>query len=355
MRSASRSWGPPGYAGGELIRLLAAHPGARCHVPGRARTRRGPLAEVHPHLGSLAGRARRSSSRSSVGAIAERADVVFCCAAERYERWRSCRACSRRGVRVIDLAGDFRLAGRGLPGLVRVRPPGDGRGSSKAVYGLPELFGDRIAGAQLVANPGLLPDGDDPGAGAVASRRPGRARPRSASTARPGCRARARPRAPRRPSTATEESVRPYRVPSHQHTPEMERGLELATGLDPTVLFVPHLVPTVRGVVTTSYADARRRRPPPRRSTEALEAAYADRPFVRVLPARRRDGRFEAHAWHQRRRTAGRRRPADRHGRRVRCRRQPRQGRRRSGDPEHEPGLRSRRGDRRSPPLAVYP
>ena len=48
--------------------------------------------------------------------------------------------------------------------------------------------------------------------------------------------------------------MRPYRVPGHQHTPEMERGIELATGVAPSVLFVPHLVPTVRGVLTTCYA-----------------------------------------------------------------------------------------------------
>lgn len=81
---------------------------------------------------------------------------------------------------------------------------------------------------------------------------------------------------------STEESVRPYRVPRHQHTPEIERGLELATGAAPPVLFVPHLVPAVRGVLTTSYATLTEGATT-ETLTEALTVAYAGRPFVRVI------------------------------------------------------------------------
>jgi N-acetyl-gamma-glutamyl-phosphate reductase len=85
--------------------------------------------------------------------------------------------------------------------------------------------------------------------------------------------------------TATEESIRPYRVPRHQHTPEMERSLAAATGTDPRVVFVPHLVPTVRGVVTTSYAALVDAATTSEVLTDVLLEAYADAPFVRVLPA----------------------------------------------------------------------
>jgi N-acetyl-gamma-glutamyl-phosphate reductase len=83
---------------------------------------------------------------------------------------------------------------------------------------------------------------------------------------------------------ATEESIRPYRFPAHQHTPEMEHALGLATGLDVRVSFAPHLVPAVRGVLTTCYAPASNGA-----TTDAVVAALADayarEPFVRVLPA----------------------------------------------------------------------
>jgi len=97
------------------------------------------------------------------------------------------------------------------------------------------------------------------------------------------------PRAGRAASETTsfassEDSIRPYRFPAHQHTPEMERGIARATGLDVSVLFVPHLVPAVRGVVTTCYlplaAGVRTET-----LTDCLIAAYDGGPFVRVLPA----------------------------------------------------------------------
>jgi N-acetyl-gamma-glutamyl-phosphate reductase len=83
--------------------------------------------------------------------------------------------------------------------------------------------------------------------------------------------------------TATEESVRPYRFPKHQHTPEMERALELATGVLPTVSFVPHLVPASRGVLITCYAPLSDGATT-ESLTACLAATYVDKPFVRVLP-----------------------------------------------------------------------
>jgi N-acetyl-gamma-glutamyl-phosphate reductase len=80
----------------------------------------------------------------------------------------------------------------------------------------------------------------------------------------------------------TEESVRPYRFPTHQHTPEMERVLELATGTTPSVSFVPHLVPSVRGVLVTCYVRATAEATTGA-LTDALLGAYAAEPFVRVL------------------------------------------------------------------------
>ena len=184
------------------------------------------------------------------------------------------------GLRVIDLAGDFRLAAQDYPEWYGFDHPA-AEWLDKAVYGLPELFGERLAGADLIANPGCYPTpvilGMAPllAAGLV-----------EAGTIRidgkTGLSGAGRTAAEASLYTATEDSVRPYRVPGHQHIPEMERGIELATGIALTVLFVPHLVPTVRGVLTTCYATLA-----PGATTEALtgalESAYAGRPFVRVL------------------------------------------------------------------------
>src|ERR1700675_4377303 len=85
------------------------------------------------------------------------------------------------------------------------------------------------------------------------------------------------------PLGTPEDPVCPYRAPVHQHTPEMERGIEMATGASMRVLFVPHLVPTVRGVVTTCYAAASQGAST-ESLTDCLSQAYENQPFVRIMP-----------------------------------------------------------------------
>jgi len=185
------------------------------------------------------------------------------------------------GVRVIDLAGDFRLPASAYPDWYGFEHPAP-EWLDKSVYGLPEVFAPQIAGAALVANPGCYPtpvvlglapliaagligpgpilvDGKTGLSGAGKS-------PTEATT-----------------YAATEESIRPYRFPRHQHTPEMERAIELATGEMPRGSFVPHLVPAVRGVLVTCYAPLADGATS-EALTEYLADAYADAPFVRVLP-----------------------------------------------------------------------
>jgi N-acetyl-gamma-glutamyl-phosphate reductase len=185
------------------------------------------------------------------------------------------------GLRVIDLAGDFRLPASAYPDWYGFEHPStDWLG--KAVYGLPELFGDQLPGAQLVANPGCFPTPVILGLAPLLSA--GSVEPGPIHVdGKTGLSGAGRAVSEAALYAASEESIRPYRAPRHQHTPEMERGLELATGFTPGVIFVPHLVPAVRGVVTTAFAPMA-----PGMSTDELTSclvdAYAGRPFVRVLP-----------------------------------------------------------------------
>jgi N-acetyl-gamma-glutamyl-phosphate reductase len=271
--------GASGFAGGELVRLLAAHPLAELTYLGAKDSAGSTLEAVHPHLAGLPGSGRVLRSLEP-GQVAEAADVAFC-ALPHGASAALAPSLLDGGVRVIDLAGDFRLPAASYPDWYGFEHPAP-MWTGKAAYGLPELFAEEIAGAALVANPGCYPTSAilglapllsaglvDPGPivvdGKTGLSGAGRGATEALSFA------------------ATEESIRPYRFPGHQHTPEMERGLELATGFALAVSFVPHLVPTVRGVVTTSYA-----RLASGATTEqlvaCLAAAYAGRPFVRVLP-----------------------------------------------------------------------
>ena len=270
--------GASGYAGGELVRLLESHPAAVTFL-GAKDSVGATLTEAHPHLAatSVAGLVLRDVEPD---AIASAADLVFSSLPHGASAALA-PTLLERGLRVIDLAGDFRLGPDDYPEWYGFEHPSPGW-QGKAVYGLPELFGEQVAGANLVANPGCYPTPVILGLAPLL--RQGLIEPApvfvDGKTGVSG--------AGKRPAEATsfaasEGSVRPYRAPNHQHTPEMERGLELATGLAVLVSFVPHLVPSVRGVLTTCYA-----RLAPGVTTDALTecllATYANRPFVRVVP-----------------------------------------------------------------------
>ena len=238
------------------------------------------LAQAHPHLGSLP-IADEELKEIDATAIADAADLAFCSLPNGTSST-IVPGLLEAGVRVIDLAGDFRLPAADYPGWYGFDHPA-ADWLDKAVYGLPELFGDRVGGAQLVANPGCYPTPVILGIAPLVAA--GLIEPTVIRVdGKTGLSGAGRAATEASLFTATEDSVRPYRVPGHQHTPEMERGIEMATGVEPSVLFVPHLVPTVRGVLTTCYAtladgvttDA---------LVGALATAYAGAPFVRVLPA----------------------------------------------------------------------
>jgi N-acetyl-gamma-glutamyl-phosphate reductase len=270
--------GASGYAGGESVRLLAAHPHAEVTFLGAKDSAGLSLAEVHPHLASLPTGTSELQPIDAV-TVAAAADVAFCSLPNGTSS-ALVPSLLDAGMRVIDLAGDFRLPASAYPEWYGFEHPAPDL-LDKAVYGLPELFADLVDGASLVANPGcfataaILSLAPLLGAGLV---EPGPIR----VDGKTGLSGAGKSANGATSFTATEESLRPYRVPGHQHTPEMERGLELATGVAPPILFVPHLVPAVRGVLTTSYATLTEG-VTTESLTESLTVAYAERPFVRVM------------------------------------------------------------------------
>jgi N-acetyl-gamma-glutamyl-phosphate reductase len=272
--------GASGYAGGELIRLLAGHPEGRVTFMGARDSAGKTLAQVHPHLASLDVGAMALAPVEADAVIAA-ADVVFL-ALPNGTTSPLVPEFVEAGLRVIDLAGDFRLPADRYPEWYGFDHPATGW-LEKAVYGLPELFAERLVGAPLIANPGCYPTPVILGISPLLAAGLIEAAPIRVD-GKTGLSGAGRTANESTLFSSTEESIRPYRVPRHQHTPEMEHGIELATGVAVPVIFVPHLVPTVRGVLTTAYASLA-----PGVSTEqltdALVASYGQEPFVRVIPA----------------------------------------------------------------------
>ncbi len=270
--------GASGFAGGELVRLLDAHPGVTVGYLGANESAGRTLGEGHPHL-AAGGTAGLPLEALEPAAVIGRAEVAFLSMPHGASA-QLAPPLLEAGLRVVDLAGDFRLPAAAYPDWYGFDHPSP-YWLEKAVYGLPELFASEVGGASLVANPGCYPTPVVLGLAPLLAA--GLVVPGSivvdGKTGLSGA-----GKAPTDGTTyaASEESVRPYRFPRHQHTPEMERGLELATGMTPAVSFVPHLVPAVRGVLVTCYAplaagattDA---------LVDCLESAYAGARFVRVL------------------------------------------------------------------------
>ena len=191
-----------------------------------------------------------------------------------------------RGVRVIDLSADYRLRDPNVYAQWYGESHEDLAHLTQAVYGLPEVYGEEVATAQLVANPGCYPQTAILGlaplvAGHHVALRgiivdsksgvSGAGRTPKLSSHFPEC----------------NESVSAYSVGNHRHTPEIEQVLGDIAGEDVEVIFTPHLIPMDRGIFTTIYAEPRRDM-----TQEELLDLYRDyfasAPFVRVterLPA----------------------------------------------------------------------
>jgi N-acetyl-gamma-glutamyl-phosphate reductase len=267
--------GASGYAGGELLRLLAGHPSievAALAAGGRAGEFVGA---VHPNLTTLAD---RPLVPTDAGVLAD-ADIVFL--ALPHGESAAIVASLPPDLPVVDLGADFRLADPAAWEQYY-----GGRHAGTWTYGLPELPGQRalIAGSRRVANPGCY-------ATSVAL---ALAPVLAAGLAAPGdvvvVAASGTSGAGRKASDAllasqVMGSMSAYKVGGvHQHTPEMEQALAAACGADVRMSFTPLLAPMPRGIVSTCTARAATG------ITEvdvrsALQEAYADEPFVHVLPA----------------------------------------------------------------------
>lgn len=270
--------GASGYTGGELVRLLLEHPRAEIAYLGVRDSADRTLAEEHPFL---AGRTDLALSDLDAEAAAGVSDFVFLAMPHGLSAEQASIALSA-GRRVIDLGGDFRLPADAYPEWYGFEHPSRDW-LAKAVYGLPELFKDWIRDAQLVANPGCYPTPVILGLAPLL--RAGLIENGPVMVdGKSGLSGAGRSLTDAMMFSTSHESVRPYKVPRHQHTPEIEHVLGLATaGPPPRATFVPHLVPQVRGVLCTSYVRLASGATTTEKLTECLADAYAGRPFVQVL------------------------------------------------------------------------
>jgi N-acetyl-gamma-glutamyl-phosphate reductase len=272
--------GALGYGGGQLVRILARHPGVELTYLSSELDKPLRMADVLPNLrGFLDADCEVYQAKDAV----ERCELLFMA---QHPGW-AMKEAGRfldASVKVIDLSTDFRIRKPAVyeewykinhlsPELIE-----------QAVYGLPELYRAKLPGASLVANPGCYPTG------AILALAPLLKEKLvdsdtiivDSKTGVSGAGRMALKLDFHFPEL--NESMKAYNVGVHRHTPEMEQEMGVLTGKPVTISFTPHLIPVTRGIMTTAYAKLLG--PATTEDlTERFRAFYKDDYFVYVLDA----------------------------------------------------------------------
>jgi N-acetyl-gamma-glutamyl-phosphate reductase len=272
--------GATGYAGAELVRILAGHPEVAITALTSRQYAGAAFDSVYPAMSGIIDRKCETFDAES---ICRRADVIFTALPHKLPM-EIVPGIIAQGCRVVDLSADFRFNDPDRYESV-YQPHTAKQLLAESVYGLCEVFAAQIAEARLVGNPGcyptsvLLPLVPLVEAGII-----------DAATiiadAKSGVSGAGRSPAVISLYSEVSESFKAYKVAAHRHQPEMEEILSRVAGNQVHITFVPHLVPMIRGMQTTIYATLM----PDAGEADiraCLERYYEGRRFVRIT----KDGR----------------------------------------------------------------
>ena len=267
--------GSTGYAGAELVRILAGHPGVELTMLTSRQYAGIPFTDVFP---SMSGTINLTCEELSIERLCDRADVIFTALPHKLPM-EIVPEIVKRNKKVVDLSADFRFKNVSTYEK-HYQPHTSPDFIEKSVYGLPEIYFEEIKNADIVGNPGCYPTsvilplyplikkGLLDVETIIADSKSGvSGAGRSVSLTVHFC--------------EVNESFKAYKAASHRHNPEMNEILSEAAGESVNITFVPHLVPMTRGMLSTVYAQ-------PSRSIDAadiencLTEFYAGRPFIRI-------------------------------------------------------------------------
>lgn len=271
--------GASGYGGGELVRLLSQHPEVELTYLS-SQTYAG--LEIGDALPNMKGFSRAKCEAYDPAKAIERCDVLFFA---QHNGWamKAAGQFLNAGLKIIDLSADFRLRdvreyeewyklAHTSPELIE-----------EAVFGLPEIYGDQIANARLIANPGCYVTGAilslapllkgsvvDPETIIIDSKSGLSGVGRSKFTID-------------NHFPEVNQGIEAYGIGGHRHVPEMEQELSLLAGTRITVNFTPHRIPVTRGILTTVYASIIGDGWSTDEFLQAYKEFYANSPFIVVL------------------------------------------------------------------------
>jgi N-acetyl-gamma-glutamyl-phosphate reductase len=271
--------GASGYGGVQLVRLLLEHPQVDIAYLGGDSSAGKPFAELYPHLSPFLNLTIESID---LDAIASRCQVVFL----GLPNGLACKMAPKlleKGCKVLDLSADYRFRDLATYTAWYGQERTDRATAAMAVYGLPELYRQEIKEAQLIGCPGCYPTASLMALSPLLKQ--GLIVPETAIIdAKSGTSGGGRQAKVNLLLAEADNSLGAYGVAKHRHTPEIEQICSDLAGHEVRVQFTPHLIPMVRGILSTVYATLR----DPGLVREDLitiySAFYRSSAFVKILP-----------------------------------------------------------------------
>ena len=244
--------GASGYGGVQLVRLLMDHPELELTYLGGESSAGKFFADLYPHLGHLV---KRKIEAVDPVEIAERCEVVFLS----LPNGLACQIAPtliEKGCKVLDLSADYRFTNLDTYTSWYGKERSDRAIADKAVYGLPELYRNRIAESQLIGCAGCYPTASLLALSPLLKQ--GLIVPETAIIdAKSGTSGGGRQAKTGMLLAEADNSIGAYGVARHRHTPEIEQVCSDLAGKEVTIQFTPHLMPMVRGILATVYATLR--------------------------------------------------------------------------------------------------
>lgn len=272
--------GATGYTGVELLRLLAQHPHAEITAVTSRQESGMPVADMFPSLRGHVDAVFKTPDEAAL----DQCDVVFF-ATPHGVAMKEAQQLLDKGVKIIDLAADFRLQDTALFEKWYKMPHACPDILKESVYGLVEIHREKIAQARVVGNPGCYPVTVLLGTAPLWGHKSALVEARVVADCKSGVSGAGRKAAVGSLFSEASDNFKAYGVAGHRHHPEISAQLKaLNGGKDVHLTFVPHLVPMIRGMFSTLYL----RILPEAMDTDfqaLYEQFYADEYFVDVMPA----------------------------------------------------------------------
>lgn len=277
--------GVTGYTGMELTRVLAGHPGLRL-ARATSRSEAGKkLSTLYPFLagpGALGEMGGLTVTQPDPDDIAGACKLAFLAVPHKTAQ-EIAAALVERGVKVVDLSADFRLRDKATYEKWYATPHTQAGLLAEAVYGLPEIYREKMRKARLIANPGCYPTSAI--LGLMPALQAGLVHTEDIVVdSKSGTTGAGRKAAVGSLFCEVSDSFKAYNLTRHRHTPEIEQEVSLLAKTPVALSFNTHLLPINRGILTTIYT--RLKHPVDTEAVREVYAArYAGEELVRVLPA----------------------------------------------------------------------